>query len=108
MIKTFETYNNGITFKEWLKNNPQGINTTSINCSNSNLIDLNGIEQFINLKYLYCRSNNLTELPDLSKLTNLRELNCYNNKLPYTNLKEYLEWYKKTYPHIYLAKQYNL
>ena len=33
-IKTFETLN-GITFKEWLKKNPQDINTIKINCSDS-------------------------------------------------------------------------
>jgi accessory colonization factor AcfC len=50
-IKTYEQ-NNGITFQQWLKDNPQDINITQIHCSNSNLIDLNGIEQFKNLQVL--------------------------------------------------------
>ena len=107
-IKTYESIN-GITFKQWLKSNKQGINTNMINCVNSNLIDLIGIEIFINLERLYCRNNQLislpnlsnltnlkvldcdnnqlTSLPNLSNLTNLERLYCYNNKLPYNNLR---------------------
>ena len=79
-LKTYEQ-NNEIPFQEWLKRNPQDINTTKINCSESNLIDLNGIEKFKNLEKLYCYNNQLTELPDLSQLINLEDLGCYNNQL---------------------------
>ena len=50
-LKTYEEVK-GITFQQWLKDNPQDINITQIHCSNSNLIDLNGIEQFKNLQVL--------------------------------------------------------
>jgi hypothetical protein len=40
-LKTFEQKNEGITFKELLKINPQTINTESIDCGNFYLIDLN-------------------------------------------------------------------
>lgn len=37
-LKTYEE-KQGVTFKEWLKEDPQDINTTEINCSFQNLID---------------------------------------------------------------------
>ena len=48
-IKTYEAVN-GITFQQWLKNNPQDINTTKIDCSGANLIDLKGIKEFKNFE----------------------------------------------------------
>ena len=33
----------GITFNQWMKEHPHDINSTLINCSHSNLTDLNGI-----------------------------------------------------------------
>jgi Leucine-rich repeat (LRR) protein len=77
-IKTYEQ-SKGITFQEWLKTHPQDLNTTIIDCHNSNLIDLDGIEQFNNLKRLYCYYNELTSLPDL--LNTLEYLYCSNNQL---------------------------
>jgi Leucine-rich repeat (LRR) protein len=106
-IKTYES-NNGTTFKEWLKYNPQDINTTEIDCSNTNLINLEGIDQFTNLKYLICHNNYLSILPDLSNLINLEKLYCSNNKLPYNDLEEYMEWHKKNFPWIWNANKYNL
>ena len=128
-IKTYEQ-SKGITFKQWLKNNPQDLNTTEIDCLNSNLIDLDGIEQFTNLKVLRCSSNQLTFLPDLpdtlvdlycsdNQLTSLPDLPdtlvdlyCYGNKLPYNNLDGYWKWFKETYPEKWRLKQdvkkYNL
>ena len=47
------------------------------NCSNNNLIDLEGIEEFKNLERLICYNSKLTELPDLSKCKNLKELKCF-------------------------------
>ena len=98
-LKTYEALN-WITFKEWLfKHTEININSTSINCRNYNLIDLNGIEEFTNLKYLYCHDNQLKSLPDLSNLTSLEYLSCSNNQLTslpdlsnLTNLK-YLSCY---------------
>jgi len=79
-LKTHEQ-TQGTTFKEWLVNKPQEIKTTLIQCSYSNLIDLNGIEEFKNLEVLLCQDNQLTELPDLSQLKNLQYLYCQNNQL---------------------------
>ena len=129
-LKTYEAKTKGITFQQWLINNPQDINTTKIDCSHSSLNDLNGIEKFTKLEILYCSNNQLKELPDLSNLSNLqilscsnnqlkelpdlsnlsnlKELYCHNNQLPYDNLDEYLEWHKKEYPWIWDAKKYNL
>ena len=124
-IKTYEQ-SNGITFKQWLKTHSQDINTIQINCYNSNLIDLDGIEQFTNLKRLHCSYNKLTSLPNLpdileelwcdnNQLTSLpdlpdtlKELYCYNNQLPYNDLEGYWKWFKKTYPEKVAAKKYNL
>jgi Leucine-rich repeat (LRR) protein len=71
----------GLTFKEWLKHKNININTEMIECRDENLIDLNGIEEFISLRYLDCSKNNLLELPDLSSLKKLERLDCYSNKL---------------------------
>jgi len=93
-----------MTFKEYIKVNNIEKNVKDIYCSNSNLTDLNGIEEFtnlthlncynndltqlpsldklVNLEYLDCDDNSLTELPNLNKLVNLKYLNCNNNKLP--------------------------
>jgi Leucine-rich repeat (LRR) protein len=124
-IKTYEQ-SIGITFQEWLKNHPQDLNTTIIDCSYSNLIDLDGIEQFTNLKGLFCYNNQLTSLPDLpdilkylncdnNQLTSLPDLPdtlkiliCSDNKLPYNDLKGYWKWFEKTYPEKVAAKKYNL
>ena len=78
-IKTYEQ-SKGITFQEWLRRtHSQDLNITIIDCNNSNLIDLDGIEQFTNLKELICSNNKLTSLPDLPNA--LERLYCYNNKL---------------------------
>jgi Leucine-rich repeat (LRR) protein len=77
-IKTYEQ-SKGITFQEWLKKYPKDLNTTIIDCGYSNLIDLDGIEQFTNLKRLRCSNNQLTSLPDLPD--KLRILYCWNNEL---------------------------
>lgn len=65
-------------FEEWLKNNPQDINVTEIDCSKSELTDLDGIEKFTELTSLNCSFNKLIELPVLS---NIVELNCEVNGL---------------------------
>jgi Leucine-rich repeat (LRR) protein len=102
-IESYKNKKNDLTFKEWLKNNPKDIYVEYMNCSDCNLIDLNGIEEFkslrridcsnnqlielpdlSNLKKLsgiFCTRNNLTELPDLSNLTKLQTLACFANKL---------------------------
>jgi Leucine-rich repeat (LRR) protein len=79
-IKLYENYKKGITFKEWLIDHPQDINTEIINCRRqSNLIDLDGIEQFKNLKKLFCDNNLLTKLPELPN--SLKDLSCSFNQL---------------------------
>jgi Leucine-rich repeat (LRR) protein len=136
-VRYLKTYENkdGITFKEWLETNEERFTKTSIICSDSNLIDLDGIEDFKKLEFLDCSYNKLTKLPDLSIFDNLKFLDCsYNkltkipdlielkdlyyidchgNNLPFNcdslnNLREYLEWHKKEYPWVWDAKKYNL
>ncbi|MBC2102757.1 class 1 internalin InlJ [Listeria marthii] len=56
---------------------------TSLDCHNSSIADMTGIEKLTGLTSLICTSNNITTL-DLSKNTNLTYLECNSNKL--TNL----------------------
>ena len=51
-----------------------------INCRNSNLTDLIGIDKLINLERLYCSHNQLKEL-DVTKNIKLEELFCIYNQL---------------------------
>jgi Leucine-rich repeat (LRR) protein len=83
-LKTYEN-ENGITFKDWLKIKVVNSNTTVIDCTEWNLIDLNGIEEFKSLRRIECSNNKLTELPDLNNLKELIYLNFSNNYL--TELK---------------------
>ncbi|EAG5528649.1 class 1 internalin InlJ [Listeria monocytogenes] len=56
---------------------------TSLDCHNSSIADMTGLEKLTGLTKLICTSNNITTL-DLSKNTNLTYLECNSNKL--TNL----------------------
>ncbi|EAC5044120.1 class 1 internalin InlJ [Listeria monocytogenes] len=56
---------------------------TSLDCHNSSIADMTGIEKLTGLTSLICTSNNMTTL-DLSQNTNLTYLACDSNKL--TNL----------------------
>lgn len=51
-----------------------------MDCSNSKIRSLEGIEYFESLRKLDCSNNWITEL-DLSNLTKLEELDCSNNRL---------------------------
>jgi Leucine-rich repeat (LRR) protein len=95
-----------ITFKEWLEEDPKYLGTLNINCSNCNLIDLNGIEEFKELEYLNCAYNRLTELPDLSNLKKLEELNCSYNNL--THLPDLSDLKKLTHLYCYNNKLIDL
>lgn len=53
----------------------------TVDCNNSNISDLTGIEYFTNIQNLNCRTNNLSGLPDLSNISNLRGLSCYQNQI---------------------------
>jgi Leucine-rich repeat (LRR) protein len=61
-------------------------NLEKLYCGYNNLTDLKGIENSTKLKFLYCRNNNLTSLKGIENLTNLRNLICNNNNL--TSLEE--------------------
>jgi Leucine-rich repeat (LRR) protein len=73
--------NTEITFKEYLDIEKVNIDIYELFCSHSNLIDLNGIEEFKNLRYIDCSNNELTELPDLSNLKGLENIRCSENNL---------------------------
>lgn len=55
-------------------------NTTSLDLSNRNLNNLEGLEVFTNLTKLDCSNNQISEL-DLTKAPNLTSLNCSDNSL---------------------------
>ncbi len=72
---------------------------TQLDCSNKNLINLEGIENLSNLEHLNCGSNNLTNLKGVENLSNLKGLRCSNNHLTNLNgienlkkLKELICW----------------
>ena len=77
------------SFMIWLKQNypnkSKWDQIAKLNCSNSNLYSLYGIDKLFNLRYLSCRYNNLTSLEGIENLTNLKYLYCWNNNL--TSLK---------------------
>ena len=57
-------------------------NITSIDCSSSEIISLDGIQYFENLTHLNCSYNQITQLPDLpSNLTYLNTSHCINLNL---------------------------
>ncbi|MFT5753514.1 MAG: Leucine-rich repeat (LRR) protein [Flavobacterium sp.] len=51
-----------------------------IDISNSNIVDLTGLEQFVNLKTLICNNNQISNL-NLSVFVSLEKLTCNNNLL---------------------------
>ena len=53
------------------------VNISSVDCSNKNIADLDGIQYFDNLNALDCSNNNLSNLPPLPSL--LTNLNCNQN-----------------------------
>ena len=53
---------------------------TYVDCYESRISSLKGIEYFIALETLDCSNNRLSSL-DVSKNTELKTLNCYNNQL---------------------------
>ena len=78
-------------FRNWVLQNVSGASdgiltddeiakVTSINCSNKNISNLQGIEFFTALTTLNCSGNKLSSL-DVSKNTALKKLSCQNNKL---------------------------
>ena len=70
--------------KDGKLSNQEIADTTSIDCSNSSIANLKGIEFFKNLETLRCYENKLTAL-DVSKNTVLTTLECKKNQL--TSLK---------------------
>ncbi len=61
------------------------INLQTLDCDNNNLISLKGIENIVNLEILICRGNNLTSLEGLENLINIKYLDITRNNL--TSLK---------------------
>ena len=57
-----------------------------INCSNMNISDLTGVEEFASLEEFYCDSNQITDL-DLQQNTSLRRVGCsYSPNLTTVNV----------------------
>ena len=76
--KIFTQKTNNMTFKEWLKNNPHDLDATRIDCSWSELTDLDGIEDFLLLEDLHCYLNQLIRLPELPTC---KHLQCGENQI---------------------------
>jgi len=81
-------------FLKWLKikypDENKWKNIKEINCRNSNLTDLIGIEKLINLKSLSCEHNQLSEL-DITKNIKLKYLHCGHNQVTKLKLNKNLE-----------------
>ena len=60
--------------------NSEAATIRSLDVSECEISDLNGIEKFVNLDTLWCYDNQLTSL-DVSNLLDLRYLGCGNNQL---------------------------
>lgn len=64
----------------------------SLHLSNSNIMDLTGIESFTNLATLWCDNNQLNVL-NLTNLSNLNKLFCFNNQLENINISSnHMSW----------------
>ncbi len=66
-------------FKDWIKKCNVSFDVKIIDCSENDLIDLNGIELYRELEVLDCGSNGLTNLQYLP--SSLEYLNCSGNPL---------------------------
>ena len=55
------------------------VSSSYIDCSNSNISNLSGIQYFDNLQYLDCHSNYITTLPNLS--ISVLSIDCFDNHL---------------------------
>lgn len=53
----------------------------SIDCSNKNIIDLTGLEEFKALTQLNCTKNSISSLDPIKNLTKLTLIDCHNNPL---------------------------
>ena len=58
---------------------PAVVNMTVLQCTNSNIADLTGLEAFVNLTELLCAGNELTSLPNLP--ASLTILDCTDNQI---------------------------
>ena len=92
-------YTPSITFYEWLKDNCNR-NTWSgieiIDCSNQNIINLDGVENLPRLRRFNCSSNRLRTFDQLKVLNKIEKLNIDDNEItsiaPIANMKNLTEF----------------
>ena len=70
-----------ITFKEYMKKNPEAYDTTELVLNYQNITTLSGIEEYTCLKILCIAGNYIKNLKPLRHLTNLKELYAIDNKI---------------------------
>ena len=70
-----------------IDNNIDTEKVTYLDCSENELIELQGLDKLLNLEVLWCDTNQLTEL-DLSKLVKLKGLYCSHNKITELNVSK--------------------
>lgn len=84
-LKKYDIFNESkrsdISFQQYVEENGINKSTITLRCSNKNLTDLIGIEEFVNLKFLFCSNNKIKSLKGLEKLSELVELYCMDNEL---------------------------
>ena len=74
-----------MTFKEYFISNKVDKNTNFLNLSNTNLTDINGIEEFTKIKMLYIRNNKIEDISVLSSLKELTHLYIDGNNITNIN-----------------------
>jgi Leucine-rich repeat (LRR) protein len=84
-LKRLNCYDSKLTS---LKGIEKCTNLIDLNCSDNKLTSLKGIEKCTNLIDLNCSDNKLTSLKGIENLENLEDIFCYDNPLPYSNLED--------------------
>lgn len=65
----------------------EALTEVNLDVSNSNIVDLTGIEAFVNILVLDCAENQLTTI-DVTQNVNLESLSCENNQITNLNLTQ--------------------
>jgi Leucine-rich repeat (LRR) protein len=69
-------------FNKWInEGRPINENIIELNIFQSDIKKLGNLENLVNLQYLDCSNNQLISLEGMVNLVNLRALNCCNNQL---------------------------
>jgi len=69
------------SLNDWLKDHPKSEDAIEIDCSNSKLTSLAGIEKFTKLKKLNCYNNRISSLKEVRNLVDITFLNLSSNRI---------------------------